>query len=254
MNQYGLLSSVRHIINPLFHLTEPLYSGLFYLAPGVGFLAGSVAGGHVSDRTVIRYKAKRGGVRLAEDRLNGSLVWAFAVVPLGTLMYGWSVDHKVGGMGLPISSAFIEGFGLMAAFNGLNTYAAGEHPLCQLLHRPLYQLTDYNVTRGPSSIQGRGHQRQVHGAVLVWRRGRGRHGAPDRHHWRGVDVYIQYVVHSSLTVFPQSASTDDSALTATGCAILGGCAMVLISRCLVRETASRPRASMFSKKDSSLTP
>jgi hypothetical protein len=32
-------------------------------------------------------------------------------------------------MGLPIASAFIEGFGLMAAFNGLNTYAAGAYPI-----------------------------------------------------------------------------------------------------------------------------
>lgn len=128
INQYGLLSSVRHIINPLFDLTKPLYSGLFYLAPGVGFLAGSVIGGNLSDRTVKRFKEKRGGVRLAEDRLNGSLPWVFVVLPLGTLLYGWSVDLRVGGMGLPISSAFIEGFGLMAAFNGLNTYAAGEYP------------------------------------------------------------------------------------------------------------------------------
>lgn len=103
-----------------------MYSGLFFLAPGVGFLAGSVVSGHLSDRCVVRYKARRDGVRFAEDRLNSTLPWFFVVLPFGTLLYGWSVDQEVGGMGLPISSSFIEGFGLMAAFNGLNTYAAGK--------------------------------------------------------------------------------------------------------------------------------
>lgn len=128
INQYSLLSSVRHIINPLFNLTSPMYSGLFFLAPGVGFLAGSVVAGHLSDRCVVRYRARRDGVRFAEDRLNSSLPWFFIVLPVGTLLYGWSVDQEVGGMGLPISASFIEGFGLMAAFNGLNTYAAGKFP------------------------------------------------------------------------------------------------------------------------------
>lgn len=105
-----------------------MYSGLFFLAPGVGFLAGSVVAGHLSDRCVVRYKARRDGVRFAEDRLNSSLPWVFVVLPFGTLLYGWSVDQEVGGMGLPISASFIQGFGLMAAFNGLNTYAAGKFP------------------------------------------------------------------------------------------------------------------------------
>jgi MFS family permease len=128
INHYGLIVSVRHIINPRFQLTSPLYSGMFYLAPGVGFLLGSLVGGNASDRFVRRYKAKRGGVRLPEDRLNSNLIWSLAVLPLGTLVYGWSVDKGVGGLGLPISFSFVQGFGLMAAFSVLNTYAAEVNP------------------------------------------------------------------------------------------------------------------------------
>lgn len=128
VNQYGLLSTVRHIINPRFGLTSPLYGGLFYLAPGVGFLAGSLVGGSVSDRFVRRYVRKRNGTRLPEDRLTSNLLWSVGVLPLGTLIYGWSVDRKLGGLGVPISFAFIQGFGLMAAFSVLNTYAAEVHP------------------------------------------------------------------------------------------------------------------------------
>ncbi|KAF4970565.1 hypothetical protein FSARC_2430 [Fusarium sarcochroum] len=128
-NQYGLLSSVRRVINPRFNLTSPLSSGLFYLAPGAGFLVGSTIGGKISDVMVKRYMRKRNGQRIAEDRLNGSLPSCLIVLPLGTLLYGWSVQERVGGMALPIVSAFIQGVGLMGSFSGLNTYAAEVRPV-----------------------------------------------------------------------------------------------------------------------------
>ncbi|KAF4496954.1 MFS transporter [Fusarium agapanthi] len=127
-NQYGILSSIRRVINPRFNLTSPLSSGLFYLAPGAGFLVGSTIGGKISDVVVKRYMRKRNGQRIPEDRLNSSLVSVLIILPLGTLLYGWSVYHRLGGMALPIISAFIEGFGLMASFSGLNTYAAEVRP------------------------------------------------------------------------------------------------------------------------------
>ncbi|KAK7429420.1 hypothetical protein QQZ08_004012 [Neonectria magnoliae] len=125
-NQYGVLSSVRRIINPRFNLTSPLESGLFYLAPGAGFLIGSTLGGKLSDQVVKKYIRKRNGLRLPEDRLNSSLPAILVVLPFGTLLYGWSVNNEIGGMPLPIVGSFIQGVGLMASFSGLNTYSAGK--------------------------------------------------------------------------------------------------------------------------------
>ncbi|KAF9870953.1 major facilitator superfamily transporter [Colletotrichum karsti] len=127
-NQYGLLSSVRRVINPRFDLTSPLISGLFYLAPGAGFLMGSTLGGRLSDHTVKRYMRKRNGLRLPQDRLNSSLPAIFIILPAGTLIYGWSVQKEVGGMALPIVSSFFQGLGLMWSFSGLNTYSAEALP------------------------------------------------------------------------------------------------------------------------------
>ncbi|KAL0941954.1 major facilitator superfamily transporter [Colletotrichum truncatum] len=127
-NQYGLLSSVRRVINPRFGLTSPLISGLFYLAPGAGFLLGSTLGGRLSDHTVKRYIRKRNGLRLPQDRLRSSLPAVFIILPLGTLLYGWSVQKELGGMALPIVSSFIQGLGLMWSFSGLNTYSAEALP------------------------------------------------------------------------------------------------------------------------------
>ncbi|KAH8901298.1 putative MFS transporter [Thozetella sp. PMI_491] len=126
--QYGLLSSVRHIVNPRFNLTTPLVSGLFYISPGIGFLVGSIVGGRLSDRAVKHYIEKRNGIRLPKDRLNGGLVGLFIVLPISMLLFGWSLQQKLGGLALPIVAAFWIGIGLMGTFNGLNTYAAEVSP------------------------------------------------------------------------------------------------------------------------------
>ncbi|KAL2853456.1 major facilitator superfamily domain-containing protein [Aspergillus pseudoustus] len=124
---YALLSSARTIFNPRFNLTSALVSGLFYLAPGSGFLIGSVLGGRLADMTVRQYIKTR-GFRLPQDRLNSGLVMLFLVLPGATLVYAWSLDQEVGGMALPIVAGFVAGVGLMGSFNGLNTYAAEALP------------------------------------------------------------------------------------------------------------------------------
>ncbi|KAF5263611.1 hypothetical protein FOXYS1_5640 [Fusarium oxysporum] len=128
ISQYGLLTCVRHIITPRYHITTPLISGLFYIAPGMGFIVGSVLGGRMSDHAVKRYIVKRGGSRLPKDRLNSGLVHLFFVLPVSLLLYGWSLEKEIGGLALPIVMAFWIGVGLMGAWNGLNTYTAEIFP------------------------------------------------------------------------------------------------------------------------------
>lgn len=125
VTQYGLLTSVRHIINPRFNLTTPLISGIFYIAPGIGFIVGSLVGGRFSDRTVKRWIERRNGIRLPKDRLNSGMVYMFLILPISTLLYGWGLDKKFGGLALAVVMAFWIGVGLMGAWNGLNTYTAG---------------------------------------------------------------------------------------------------------------------------------
>ncbi|QKX57623.1 uncharacterized protein TRUGW13939_04741 [Talaromyces rugulosus] len=122
--QYGLLTSARSIFNPRFHLTTAFVSGLFYIAPGTGFLIGSVIGGRLSDRTVKKYIKRRNGLRLPQDRLNSGLSMILGLLPVSTLIYAWTLQKEVGGMVVPIISAFFAGFALMGVFNTLNTYTA----------------------------------------------------------------------------------------------------------------------------------
>lgn len=105
---------MREIINPRFHLSTPLVSGLFYIAPGVGFICGSIVGGQLSDRTVKRYIVKRDGVRIPKDRLNSGLVGLLFILPASMLIFGWTLQKGVGGLALLIVSAFWIGVGLVS--------------------------------------------------------------------------------------------------------------------------------------------
>ncbi|TLS27028.1 hypothetical protein PpBr36_04086 [Pyricularia pennisetigena] len=127
-NLYSLLSSIRSSVAPRFNLTTPVSSGLFYLAPGIGFMVGNLVGGPLSDYTVRKWIVKRGGVRLPSDRLRSCLPATLVLAPAGTLAFGWSIQERAGDMALPIVATFFQGIGLMDAFNGLNTYAAEVDP------------------------------------------------------------------------------------------------------------------------------
>ncbi|KAF2189096.1 MFS general substrate transporter [Zopfia rhizophila CBS 207.26] len=126
-SQYSLLSAPRHLISTRFHLTSPLVSGLFYIAPAAGFLVGTMVGGRYSDWTVKKWIVKRGGDRLPQDRLNSGMFSFFILIPAASLIYGWGLectDCAPGSLALPIITGFFIAAGLLAAFASLNTYSA----------------------------------------------------------------------------------------------------------------------------------
>lgn len=121
-NMYSLLTPIRYVLNPRFGLTSPILSGLFYLAPGGGYLCGTFIGGRWADYTVKKWIKKRNGVRQAEDRLRSCVPFLGIVIPGCMLIYGWSVDKAVGGVPLPVIVMFLQGVAQLFAFPSLNTY------------------------------------------------------------------------------------------------------------------------------------
>ena len=121
-NMYSLLTPIRYVLNPRFNLTSPLLSGLFYLAPGCGYLLGTLFGGRWADRTVRKWIDKRGGERVPEDRLRSCLVALGVVIPCCMLVYGWSIEKAKGGIPLPVIAMFIQGVAQLFCFPSLNTY------------------------------------------------------------------------------------------------------------------------------------
>lgn len=126
-NMYVLLTPIRYVMNPRFNLEKPIYAGLFYLCPGMGYLIGSYFGGQWADRYVRKYIDKKGR-RVSEDRLRSEL-WAHGLVLPGTiLIYGWCLKEKKGGIPLPAIMMFISGFAQTICFPSLNTYCVDSMP------------------------------------------------------------------------------------------------------------------------------
>lgn len=122
-NQYSLLTPIRYVLNPRFHLTSPILSGLFYIAPGCGYLLGTFVGGRWADHTVKKWIRKRGGVRVPEDRLKSCLAFLGGVIPGCILVYGWTVEKAVGGIPVPVLAMFFQGVAQLFCFPSLNTYS-----------------------------------------------------------------------------------------------------------------------------------
>ncbi|CAK7267758.1 hypothetical protein SEPCBS57363_002753 [Sporothrix epigloea] len=121
-NMYALLTPIRYVLNPRFHLTTPMQSGLFYLAPGCGYIVGTFFGGRYADYMVRRYIKKRDGVRVPEDRLRSALPFIGAVIPACMLVYGWGVERGVGGIPLAVTMMFLQGVAQLFCFPSINTY------------------------------------------------------------------------------------------------------------------------------------
>src|SRR5271170_2324488 len=120
-NMYSLLTPIRYVLNPRFHLTSPIQSGLFYIAPGCGYLLGSFFGGRWADRTVKKWIRKTGR-RVPEDRLRSCIWFVGIAIPGCMLIYGWSVEKAVGGVPLPVLAMFVQGVAQLFCFPSLNTY------------------------------------------------------------------------------------------------------------------------------------
>jgi multidrug resistance protein len=120
-NMYSLLTPIRYVLNPRFHLTSPIQSGLFYIAPGCGYLLGTFFGGRWAD-FIVKKHIKLKGRRVPEDRLRSC--WAFMgiAIPACMLIYGWGVEKAVGGIPLPVAAMFLQGVAQLFCFPSLNTY------------------------------------------------------------------------------------------------------------------------------------
>ncbi|TGJ88753.1 hypothetical protein E0Z10_g118 [Xylaria hypoxylon] len=118
---YSILTPIRYVLNPRYHLTTPLQGGLFYLAPGFGYLAGTFVGGRYADYIVKVYIRKR-GVRIPEDRMYSALPFMGVVMPASVIIYGWCVEKNAGGIPLTVIVLFLQGLAQLFCFPSLNTY------------------------------------------------------------------------------------------------------------------------------------
>ena len=99
-----------------------MQGGLFYLAPGLGYVAGSFIGGRYADYIVKKWIKKRNGLRIPEDRLRSCVPFMGIVIPVCILVYAWGVDREVGGIPLVVITLFIQGVAQLFCFPSYNAY------------------------------------------------------------------------------------------------------------------------------------
>ena len=122
---YLLFTTVTEVFQETYHWSIQI-SGLSYVGLGLGFLTGQVIFGMLSDRMVIRQKARNNGIFEPEMRLPLCIVFAF-FVPVSFFWYGWSVQAKTHWI-VPIIGLFPFAFGLIGIFGTLQTYVIDSYP------------------------------------------------------------------------------------------------------------------------------
>lgn len=102
--------------------------GLTYLGAGAGSVIGSILGGRLSDKNLMRGKEKNGGELLLEDRLAFNMWFAgFAIVPLGSLLFGWGAE-KVWHIAVPILGFAIYNLGMGQVISAGTAYLVNSIP------------------------------------------------------------------------------------------------------------------------------
>ncbi|KAI9270768.1 major facilitator superfamily domain-containing protein [Phascolomyces articulosus] len=93
---FGSMFAIETVIPTLYETRYGLNAwqiGLSFLGAGVGNFLGAIVNGKLSDRLLLRARAKRGGRHKAEDRLSLNL-WPCCLffMPFGQLLFGWGIE------------------------------------------------------------------------------------------------------------------------------------------------------------------
>jgi hypothetical protein len=91
---------------------------LIYETGLIGFAVGAPISGVISDRLIVKWRKKRNGAWMPEDRLRGTLVPAATCVPLSILASGLVIRYVDGRLGLILNliSMFFSGLGVRELF------------------------------------------------------------------------------------------------------------------------------------------
>ncbi|CAB4473666.1 MFS general substrate transporter [Rhizophagus irregularis] len=120
---------VQNVIIPTFSDTYKLSSftiGLTFLAPGIGYLIGSVIGGRYSDYVLAKYESDHDGQSYPEVRLKS--IWIGSIlIPISYCAFGWLLQFKIN-LIFPIIAMFIGGTGSLFVFNSTITYLVDSYP------------------------------------------------------------------------------------------------------------------------------
>ncbi|KAJ7158686.1 MFS general substrate transporter [Mycena filopes] len=123
--EYVLLVPLAYTIGARFNITNEALLGAIFLPCGVGNIVGAPLAGRLSDQMVVKWKKRRGGRWVPEDRLRASLIGASTLVPLSVLLSGLTITYLDGpvGIALTLCLLFCNGLGVDMVLNPIGTYS-----------------------------------------------------------------------------------------------------------------------------------
>ncbi|KIJ12566.1 Drug:H+ antiporter-1 family protein [Paxillus involutus ATCC 200175] len=114
VSDFVLLIPLAYTIGVRYNITSDALIGACFLPNGLGNLIGAPISGYLSDMVVRRWKDKRNGVWIPEDRLRATYVGGLILVPLSVVAAGLTTTYIDGPVGLAINLVclFTNGLGV----------------------------------------------------------------------------------------------------------------------------------------------
>ncbi|KAF9481301.1 MFS general substrate transporter [Pholiota conissans] len=124
MTVFALLVPLPYTIGVRYQLKNEALLGLCFMPAGLGNILGAPLVGRISDRTVVRWREKRGGVWYPEDRLRAGLLPFALYGPIPLVMFGVVNKYVDGtpGLVLCLICLFAHGLGIEMAFGPCAAY------------------------------------------------------------------------------------------------------------------------------------
>ncbi|KAF8178519.1 MFS general substrate transporter [Mycena galopus ATCC 62051] len=111
---YTLLVPIAYTLGERYNITNEALIGALFLPIGLGNIIGAPVAGMLSDRIVIKWRKRRGGEWVPEDRLRATLFGAATLVPLSIVLCGLITHFVPGLLGLSLNlfCFFLNGLGV----------------------------------------------------------------------------------------------------------------------------------------------
>ncbi|KAI0713732.1 MFS general substrate transporter [Earliella scabrosa] len=121
---FVLMIPLAYTIGKQYDITNEALIGAFFLPAGFGNIIGAPLAGRLADRTVVKWRKRRGGVWIPEDRLRASLWGAGVFVPMSVLLSGLTIKYVPGtpGIVLNLMWLFMNGIGVDITLTPSSSY------------------------------------------------------------------------------------------------------------------------------------
>ncbi|KAJ7209671.1 MFS general substrate transporter [Mycena pura] len=121
---YALLVPIAYTLGVRYNITNEAIIGACFFPMGIGNIIGAPLSGMLSDWTLIKWRKRRGGVWVPEDRLRAAIFGAATLVPLSVILCGLITHFIPGPPGLVLNLVcfFFNGLGVDLVLSPLAAY------------------------------------------------------------------------------------------------------------------------------------